>query len=157
MNELRKNQRFMMGHGALLLLVGGLVGFGFLFHLVGEIRVLLPWAIDYQVPGSYKAWRMTHLEAIMNGLGLWLFAATLPILEFSPTTNRRLSIGVVIASWTFVIASFFDCIFPDSRGIKIVSTTNLTNDIAAWLFVVGIVIYVTVWIKIARACLRTSD
>ena len=158
MDEIRKSQRLLIGHGALVLLVGFVVGFGFLFFLIGEIRLWpIPGVIEYQMPGSYKAWRMTHLEAITNGFGLWLLAAALPILNFSVKTSRRIAIGMVISAWTIVVASSFDFLFPNSRGLKITTETNLTNDAAFLLFVVGIVIAVAVMGKIAHACLRKSD
>ena len=52
-NELQKAQRLLLGHGALVLLVGFIIGFGFLFFLIGEIRLWpIPGSIEYQMPGS---------------------------------------------------------------------------------------------------------
>ena len=62
-NDVGRAQRLLLGHGALVLLVGFVVGFGFLFFLIGEIRLWpIPGVIEYQLPGTYDAWRMAHME-----------------------------------------------------------------------------------------------
>ena len=82
MEDIRKSQRLLVGHGALVLLFAFVIGFGFVFFLIGDIRLWpIPWVIDYQMPGTYDAWRMAHMEGITNGFGLWLLAAVLPLLN----------------------------------------------------------------------------
>lgn len=111
-------QRMLIGHGALVLFYGGIIGFLFLFFLIGEVKLWpVPGAIDYQMPGTYDAWRMAHMEAIVNGLALWLSAAILPIMPFSAKAKRRVGVGLVITAWTIVIASTMDPLFPNSRGL----------------------------------------
>ncbi len=158
MDDIKKSQRLLVGHGALVLLYAFIVGFGFLFFLIGDIRLWpIPWVIDYQMPGTYDAWRMAHMEGITNGFGLWLMAAVLPLLNFSAKTSRRLAIGMIITAWTIVIASTIDPLFPNARGIALTSESNLMNDIAFLLFVVGIGIVVVIMIKVASHCLLKSE
>jgi hypothetical protein len=128
MDGIRKSQRLLVGHGALVLLSAFVIGFGFLFFLIGEISLWpIPGSIDYQLPGTYDAWRMAHMEGITNGFGLWLLAAVLPLLDLSAKTSRRIAIGMII--------------------------TSLTNDIAFLLFVIGIGIVVAIMCRIAYQCL----
>ena len=48
MNSLLRCHRLLVGHGALVLLVGFVIGFGFLFFLTGEIALWpIPGQIDY--------------------------------------------------------------------------------------------------------------
>ena len=71
MNSLLRCQRLLVGHGALVLLFGFVVGFGFLFFLIGHVALWpIPGRIDYQLPGTYDAWRMAHMEGVVNGLAL---------------------------------------------------------------------------------------
>lgn len=157
MDELRRNQRLLVGHGALVLLWAFAVGFGFLFFLIGNVRLWpFPGVIEYQLPGTYDAWRMAHMEGITNGFGLWLLAAVLPVLQLPPKLMRMMSIGMVITAWTIVVASLFDPLFPEARGLAVDHGTNLLNDIAFMLFVVGIVIVIAIMIKIAKDCLFTG-
>ncbi len=158
MEDVSNSQRLLIGHGALVLTVAFIIGFGFLFFLIGEIRLWpIPGAIDYQMPGTYDAWRMAHMEGITNGFGLWLMAAVLPHLRFSARTSRRIAIGMIITAWTIVIASTFDPLFPDSRGLAMTSDTSLTNDIAFLLFLVGLAIVIVIMLKVAHQCLFASN
>ena len=158
MDEILKSQRLLVGHGALVLLFAFVVGFGFLFFLIGDIRLWpIPGVIDYQMPGTYDAWRMAHMEGITNGFGLWLMAAVLPLLNFSAKTSRRLAIGMIITAWTIVIASTIDPLFPNARGLELTGESNIMNDIAFLLFVVGIGIVIVIMAKVASHCLLSSD
>jgi hypothetical protein len=158
MDEIKKSQRLLVGHGALVLLFAFVVGFGFLFFLIGDIRLWpIPGVIDFQMPGTYDAWRMAHMEGITNGFGLWLMAAVLPLLNFSAKTSRRLAIGMIITAWTIVIASTIDPLFPNARGLELTSESNVMNDIAFLLFVVGIGIVIAIMIRVAHQCLLKPE
>ena len=140
------------------MLTAFVIGFFFLFFLIGEIRLWpIPGSIDYQMPGTYDAWRMAHMEGITNGFGLWLLAAVLPLLNLSARTSRLLAIGMIITAWTIVIASCFDPLFPEARGLAMTSDTNLMNNIAFLLFFVGLAIVIAIMIKVAMQCLRSPS
>jgi len=146
-------RRQLVGHGALLIFVGGVIGFGFLFFLLGKIVLWpIPGAIDLQLPGTYDAWRMAHMEGILNGFGLWLAAALLPVMPFSPLGLRRIGLGLIIVAWTFVIASSLDPLFPDSRGLAFGGPA--TNQAAFFLFYVGVLLIMIISAAIAWKALR---
>jgi hypothetical protein len=158
MEDIRKSQRLLVGHGALVLLFAFVIGFGFVFFLIGDIRLWpIPWVIDYQMPGTYDAWRMAHMEGITNGFGLWLLAAVLPLLNLSVKISRRIALGMIVTAWTFIIASTIDPLFPNARGLELTSESTLFNDVAFLLFVIGIVIVIAIMVKIAKQCLFTAD
>lgn len=158
MDEIRKSQRLLVGHGALVLLVAFVIGFGFLFFLLGEVRLWpIPGVIDYQLPGTYDAWRMAHMEGITNGFGLWLLAAVLPLLNLSAKTSKRIAVGMIITAWTIVIASTFDPLFPNARGLALTSDSNLMSDVAFLLFVIGIGIVIAIMVKVAHQCLFVAE
>jgi len=149
--DLKNTQRLLMGSGALLIFMGGVAGFGFLFFLLGEIR-LWPFPVyEYQLPGSVKAWRMTHLEGIMGGLIHWLFAALLPLMPFAIKTLRRMSLGVIATGWMFTLASSMDALYPDSRGLAYGGP--FTNTFAFFLFYVGILVIMGILLAMGYRCL----
>ncbi len=155
-DEFMRYRRLLIGHGALLMFYGGLVGFGFLFFIMGEISLWpIPGSIHYQLPGTYKAWHMTHLEALINGAILWITAAAMPLLPLSATGIRRVTYGLIVTAWTFAIASIFDALFPNSRGLAV--SDSLTNNIAFGLFYVGVVIVMVIMPYIAYRALRSRD
>lgn len=135
--ELKPLRRLLIGHGALLIFIGGVIGFGFLFFLIGEIRLWpIPGSIDYQLPGTYDAWRMAHMEAIVNGAILWIGAAVLQHFPLTAVGIKRAVYGMLIIAWTIVVASALDPIFPESRGLAV--SDSLTNNIAFGLFYIGV-------------------
>ena len=143
MNSLLRCQRLLVGHGALVLLLGFVVGFGFLFFLIGEVSLWpIPGSIDYQLPGTYDAWRMAHMEGVVNGLALWLFALVLPVVPLTDVLRGRLTWAMILVAWTIVIASTIDPLFPQARGLSM--GANVPNTIAFLLFYVGIV--AVVWV-----------
>lgn len=155
LNGLKRTQRLLIASGALLMFFGGVAGFGFLFFLLGEIRLWPFPTIEYQMPGSIKAWRMTHLEGMLGGLLHWLLAALLPLMPFALITLRRMSLAVIAVGWMFTVASLMDAIFTDSRGLAIGGP--LTNSIAFFLFYVGIVMIMYIFLAIAYRSLTAKD
>jgi hypothetical protein len=154
-NELARAQRLLVGHGALVLLFGFVVGFAFLFFLIGEIKLWpFPGAIAYQLPGTYDSWRMAHMEGITNGLLLWILAAIVPVIHTRVIPIYRLAAAMVIVAWTIVIASILDPIFPDARGLIFNADSSIANGFAFFLFYVGIVISCVVVITVALKFLR---
>ena len=154
-SQVAKSQRFLIGHGAILIFIGGVIGFGFLFFLIGKITLWpIPGEIQLQLPGTYDAWRMAHMEGIVNGLFLWLSAALLPVMPFSEVGIRRLAIWIAIIGWTIVVASALDPLFENSRGLAF--GPPLTNNIAFFLFYVGVVAVMVVMALIAYRCLKPN-
>lgn len=155
--ELKKSQRLLLGHGALVLLFGFIMGFGFLFFLIGKIALWpIPGSIDIQLPGTYDAWRMAHMEGISNGALLWILAVALPSLKGFIEKPRRIAIAMIIVAWTIVIASALDPLFPNARGLELTSTSSLANNIAFFLFYIGIVTATGVLIVIAKEAFSKS-
>ncbi len=142
--SMRRYQHLLVGHGALVLLFGFIVGFGFLFFLLGKIALWpIPGSIEIQLPGTYDAWRMAHLEGILNGFALWIVAAVLPLMPFEAKGIRNLTWGFIFIAWTIVIASLIDPLFPDARALEM--GRNMMNTIAFLTFypaIIGVVVVV---------------
>lgn len=135
--NLRAYQKLLVGHGALLLFVGGVMGFGFLFFLMGEVSLWpIPGKIDYQLPGTYDAWRMAHMEGIVNGMFLWLAAAILHLVPLSDRGIKWLTYGLLATCWSIVLAACLDPIFPDARGLMM--KEGFLNNVAFLLFYIGV-------------------
>lgn len=156
--ELKKSQRLLIGHGALVLLVGFVMGFGFLFFLLGEIRLWpFPWIIEYPLPGTYDAWRMAHTEGIANGFMLWIMAAVLPAMSSLIERVYRLAWGMVVVAWTIVLASCLDPLLPNARGLAFTAESSLASDIAFFLFYIGIAIVCAVVVIIALKAFKIPE
>jgi hypothetical protein len=153
--SLQRCQQLLLGHGALVLLVGFALGFGFLFFLIGEVSLWpIPGVLSVQLPGTYDAWRMAHMEGITNGVVLWVLALVLPLLPGTDRFRTRITWGMIVAAWTIVIASALDPIFPEARGLKFGG--NAANQSAFFLFFIGIVTVTGIVTAIAISCLRNA-
>lgn len=152
-DELKPYRQQLIGHGALMIFCAGVIGFGFLFFLIGSIKLWpIPGELDIKLPGSYDDWRMAHMEAVVNGTIMWIMAAILPLLPFSPTGQRRAAYGMIVVAWTFIIASAMKPLFPNSRGLA--ASDLASNNIVFGLFYVGVVLVMLIMGLIAYRSLR---
>ncbi len=143
MNSLLRCQQLLVGHGALVLLFSFVVGFAFVFFLIGEVKLWpIPGSIDYQMPGTYDAWRMAHMEGIANGFALWVVALVLPLVPLTEALRTRITWGMIVVAWTIVLAATIDPLFPEARGLAF--GANTPNTVAFLLFYVGIL--TVIWV-----------
>ncbi len=84
-----------------------------------------------------ETFRSSLMEGVINGLVLWLVALVLPLVPISDVLRGRLTWGAILAAWTIVVASAFDPLFPEARGLSMGG--GVLNSIAFLLFYVGIV------------------
>ncbi|MGB0220143.1 MAG: styrene-oxide isomerase StyC [Sinimarinibacterium flocculans] len=66
--------RRMLGHGAVVMLIGLIAGFGLIMSLIGGFEVFPGKILNFEVPGDASAWARTHLGGITNGMMVILFA-----------------------------------------------------------------------------------
>lgn len=93
-------QRRMIGHGAIIILVGMLAGVGLLLSLLGGLEVWPGTLVPIQIPGTTDAWVRTHLGGMLNGFLLILAALTLPVVGFDVRGAGRLCWMLVGTGWT---------------------------------------------------------
>jgi hypothetical protein len=107
----------LVAHGAGLLIAAVLVGWMYMFMLLGEV-VLFPVipSIDVQIPGEARAWNMAHLEGITNGLLLMGLAAVAPLLTLTERQGRMLFWSAVITGWGFTLPAWANAL-AGTRGL----------------------------------------
>ncbi len=115
MNE--RTRVLLVAHGAGLWITAILVGWMYMFNLLGEV-VLFPLipSIDIQIPGEARAWNMAHLEGITNGLLLMGLAAVAPLLTLTHGQHRILFWSSVITAWGFTLPAWANALFG-TRGL----------------------------------------
>ncbi len=87
------------------------------------------------------------MGAIVNGALLWITAAALQLLPFSPNGQRRFGTCMIVIAWTIVIASCLDPLFANSRGLAF--GAPFINNIAFFLFYVGVPLVMIVMAVVA--------
>jgi hypothetical protein len=82
----------LAGHAAIVLLIGLAVGF--------------PYATTVTAGGDVRAWRMAHLEALLNGLLMLGVAASWPLLRLGARAQSVLVWTLVVTGYGNALASW---------------------------------------------------
>jgi hypothetical protein len=80
-------------HGILVIVLGLLAGFPYALVISGDLT------------GELRAWRMAHLEGVLNGLLMLGVGAAGSLLVLSPGKTRLLVISLLVAGYGNVVAS----------------------------------------------------
>ena len=129
-------------HGAVIVMLGLLAGFPHAFVLTGQIA------------GEERAWRMAHLEGLLNGMLAMLAGAVSGSLVLSPQQQGALVWSLVAAGYGNVIASVLGATFG-VRGLAFAGPpANLVMNLLFWVAIVGILAGVGLLIAGARGAIR---
>jgi dolichol kinase len=86
-------RRQLAFHGSIAILLGLFAGFPFAFVILGQME------------GDLRAWRMAHLEGLLNGLVLWAVAGLATVLRASDGAQKVLVWSLVVMAYGNTIAS----------------------------------------------------
>jgi hypothetical protein len=114
----------LLYHGALVVLAGLLAGFPYACVVTG------------QMAGEERAWRMAHMEGLLNGMLALIAAGVWDALVLSARQRRWLALSLIVAAWGNVVASILGASFG-VRGLSLAGPPM--NAVVYLLFVVAIV------------------
>jgi hypothetical protein len=92
-------QKRLVFHGAIVVLLGLLLGFPFGFVILGTL------------PGSERAWRMAHLEGLLNGLLVIGVAAVAPSLRLGGRQGALLFWSLIVTAYGNTVAAALGATF----------------------------------------------
>lgn len=147
-----RSRTLLIAHGALVFLAGLLAGFPFAFYELGKIA-LWPIIGDIAItmPGDTRAWRMAHLEGILNGLVLFAVAAFAPLLRLGRRESTALTWTLVVTAWGNTIAAILGP-FTGGRGLELAG--SFANRLMFLLFTASVVAVIAAMIIVARGAFR---
>jgi len=125
---MRARPETMIFHGAVVILLGLLAGFPYALVVTGSLA------------GSERAWRMAHLEGVLNGLLVIVVAAVWDRLALDGWKRDVLAWSLVLIAYGNVVASVIGATFA-VRGLE--PGGSPSNTLVYLLFmmaVVGIVV-----------------
>ena len=125
---MRVRPETMIFHGAVVILLGLLAGFPYALVVTGSLA------------GSERAWRMAHLEGVLNGLLVIVVAAVWDRLALDGWKRDVLAWSLVLIAYGNVVASVIGATFA-VRGLE--PGGSPSNTLVYLLFmmaVVGIVV-----------------
>jgi hypothetical protein len=121
--ELRWRARMVL-HGAVVIVIGLLAGFPHALVLTGAMA------------GEERAWRMAHLEGVLNGLLVLAVAAAGDALALSARGQAVLALSLIAMAYANVLAS----ILGASAGVRGLSPGGpAANSVVYLLFLLAIV------------------
>lgn len=120
-NSLRDKLIF---HGALVIILGLLAGFPFVMVLNGSME------------GEVRAWRMAHLEGILNGLVCLAAAGVIGYLNLDAKKLKLLAWSLIVMSYGNLIAAVVGA-STGNRGLEFVGPA--ANIVVFSLFMIAIV------------------
>lgn len=113
-------------HGAVVVLLGLLAGFPHAFVLTGQLA------------GEERAWRMAHLEGLLNGMLTMLAGAVGGSLALSPSRERWLFRALLAAAYGNVVASVLGA-SAGVRGLAFAGPpANLAMNLLFWVAIGGV-------------------
>lgn len=87
---MKNQQRRMIGHGAVVILIALAAGFGLVISLIGGFEVFPGTIVEFTFPGDPGAWARTHAGGIMNGLLVIAGALVIHAMDLPQKTASRL-------------------------------------------------------------------
>ncbi|WP_420467709.1 styrene-oxide isomerase StyC [Panacagrimonas sp.] len=128
-------QRSMVGHGALVMLIGMVAGIGLLVSLLGGIELIPGRIIEFGFPGSPDAWVRTHIGGMLNGMLIMLVAVLIYVLPVSEKPAGQLFwmlIGTGYANTLF----YWAALFAPNRALSVADNRFGESNLAS---IVGLV------------------
>jgi hypothetical protein len=120
----KKLRARLVFHGAIVILLGMLAGFPYAFVIMGTME------------GDLRAWRMAHLEGVMNGLLCLAAAGVFRRLSLSAGQQRLMTWSFILMGYGNVIASIIGA-STGERGLQFAAPA--ANMVVFSLFTVAIV------------------
>lgn len=135
----QRRQALMIGHGAVIVFIGLMAGYFFLFNLIGEITLWpIPGTWKVQIPGDAARWRGAHTGNIANGLMAIAFGLCLPRLRLSAGAEKFVTWGIILAIWGNVGFYSFSAFGAAGRGLTFGPNRFGGGDLASQLaFLIG--------------------
>jgi hypothetical protein len=136
-------QKKMIGHGALILLIGMLAGLGLLVGLLGGIELIPGHIIAFSVPGSTDAWVRTHIGGMMNGMLILLVALPLSGLGFAERAAKRMSWMLVGTGWANTLF-YWAALFAPNRALSFADNKWGASNLASIIGLVPALLFVVI-------------
>jgi hypothetical protein len=120
----KKLRASLVFHGAIVILLGMLAGFPYAFVLLGTME------------GELRAWRMAHLEGLLNGLLCIGAGSVIASMALADGMRRVLAWSFIVMAYCNVVASVIGAV-TGQRGLELAAP--LSNTVVFSLFTIAIV------------------
>ena len=113
---MKTQQRRMVAHGAIVILIALASGFGLVMSLIGGFEIVPGTILQFEIPGDPGAWARAHAGGILNGLLVIAGALVTHAMALPQRTASRLCwmlVGTGYANTVF----YWGALFAPSRAL----------------------------------------
>jgi hypothetical protein len=136
-------QKRMIGHGAVVMMIGMAAGTGLLISLLGGLELIPGSIIQFGIPGSSDAWVRAHIGGMMNGMLIMLVAVLAAALAVSDAVGSRLAwmlIGTGYANTLF----YWAALLAPNRALSIADNRWGESNLASIIGLVPALVFVVI-------------
>ena len=160
MSTMNSVQRRLMGHAALIMLIGFAAGVGLLVSAVGGIEVFPGKIIPIALFGSVPGWTAAHLGGMLNAILMIVVALMLPVLGFSPKTSGYLGVMLIGTGWANTLFYWASLASPNQAltfGANRFGPASLAAVVGLLPALVFVVVAIVAFVMIARQAFRPGS
>ncbi len=113
---MQTQQRRMIAHGAVVILIALASGFGLVMSLIGGFEIFPGTILSFDIPGDASAWARAHVGGILNGLFVIAVALVTHAMALPGNVASRLYwmlVGTGYANTLF----YWGALFAPSRAL----------------------------------------
>lgn len=153
-------QGFIVKHGLAVMLVGLLGGFGWVFALLGELKISpIPIVFMDSFPGDPARWRSIHTGCLLNGIMALAFASILHLFSFTDKKGKLIAYSVLTAIWgntVFYFCNLFSANRSLSLGDNALGEGNIFGVIGFIVAMLGAIALIIIIIVLIRTPLQSK-
>ena len=136
-------QKRMIGHGALILMIGMLAGTGLLISLLGGLELIPGQIMSFSIPGDSGAWVRAHIGGMLNGMLVMLVASLLTGLGFGEAACKRMFWMLAGTGWANTLF-YWAALFAPNRALSIADNKWGHSNLASIIGLVPALVFVVV-------------
>lgn len=116
MGSMNTQLRKMIGHGAIVTIIGLFAGFGIVTSLVGGFEIWPGYIVEFTTPGDSGAWARAHAGGLMNGILIFVGALLLHAMAAPHSLAKPMS-WMLIAMGYANTAFYWFGMFATNRAL----------------------------------------
>lgn len=140
---MKAQQCRMVGHGAVVLLIGMIAGVGLLISLLGGIELIPGRILEFSLFGSPESWVRTHIGGMLNGMLIMLVAVLVHAMAVEDKPARQLFwmlVGTGYANTLF----YWAALFAPNRALSVADNRFGESNLASIIGLVPALVFVLI-------------
>ena len=114
---MERRLRKMIGHGAIVTILGLVAGFGIVTSLIGGFEIWPGYIIEFTTPGDSAAWARAHAGGLMNGILIFVGAMLLHTMNAPEGLSKHIP-WMLIAMGYANTAFYWFGMFATNRALS---------------------------------------